>query len=138
MGLHDLPAALPVVTMDMISAEGFNLPEMEKFNVELKKDSHGLGITIAGYVCEKGKCVEPRIRLYGTRMNNIFIFVFTEELSGIFIKSISEGSAADLCKKINVNDRIVEVSRIFLSTCKYRFRSDPRCALRLTENHYKD
>lgn len=34
---------------------------------------------------------------------------FAEELSGIFVKSISEGSAADLCKKIQVNDRIVEV-----------------------------
>ncbi|XP_071445203.1 patj homolog [Hetaerina americana] len=61
------------------------LPEMEKFEVELRKDAHGLGITIAGYVCEK------------------------EELSGIFVKSISEGSAADLCGRIQVNDRIVEV-----------------------------
>jgi C-terminal processing protease CtpA/Prc len=39
----------------------------------------------------------------------IFFHLFTEELSGIFVKSISEGSAADLCKKIQVNDRIVEV-----------------------------
>jgi hypothetical protein len=31
------------------------LPEVEIVDVELKKDSHGLGITIAGYVCEKGK-----------------------------------------------------------------------------------
>nr|CAD7392114.1 unnamed protein product [Timema cristinae] len=76
--------SLPVLTMDMMSLES-PLPEMEKFTVELKKDYHGLGITIAGYVCEK------------------------EELSGIFVKSISEGSAADLCKKIQVNDRIVEV-----------------------------
>ncbi|XP_069682015.1 multiple PDZ domain protein-like isoform X7 [Periplaneta americana] len=76
--------SLPVLTMDMMPLET-PLPEMEKFTVELKKDYHGLGITIAGYVCEK------------------------EELSGIFVKSISEGSAADLCKKIQVNDRIVEV-----------------------------
>ncbi|XP_067003384.2 multiple PDZ domain protein isoform X1 [Anabrus simplex] len=76
--------SLPVLTMDMMPLEA-TLPEMEKFTVELKKDYHGLGITIAGYVCEK------------------------EELSGIFVKSISEGSAADLCKKIQVNDRIVEV-----------------------------
>jgi len=30
------------------------LPELESFEVELKKDSQGLGITIAGYVCERG------------------------------------------------------------------------------------
>ena len=30
------------------------LPEVENFDVELKKDSQGLGITIAGYVCERG------------------------------------------------------------------------------------
>ena len=28
--------------------------EMEMFDVELVKDQQGLGITIAGYVCEKG------------------------------------------------------------------------------------
>lgn len=60
------------------------LPETEKFTVELKKDLNGLGITIAGYVCEK------------------------EELSGIFVKSVAPGSAAD-CGKIQVNDRIIEV-----------------------------
>uniref|UniRef100_A0A0A9YHT4 Multiple PDZ domain protein n=1 Tax=Lygus hesperus TaxID=30085 RepID=A0A0A9YHT4_LYGHE len=75
---------LPLLTMDMLPLDT-ELPEMERFTVELKKDIHGLGITIAGYVCEK------------------------EELSGIFVKSISTGSAADLCKKIQVNDRIVEV-----------------------------
>nr|CAD7430671.1 unnamed protein product [Timema monikensis] len=41
--------SLPVLTMDMMSLES-PLPEMEKFTVELKKDYHGLGITIAGYV----------------------------------------------------------------------------------------
>lgn len=61
------------------------MPETERFIVELKKDSNGLGITIAGYVCEK------------------------EELSGIFVKSVSAGSAADLSGKIQVNDRIIEV-----------------------------
>ncbi|GBP62155.1 Patj homolog [Eumeta japonica] len=35
---------------------------------------------------------------------------FAEELSGIFVKSISEGSAADSCGRIQVNDRIVEPS----------------------------
>jgi len=33
------------------------LPETDSFTVQLKKDTHGLGITIAGYVCEKGKLV---------------------------------------------------------------------------------
>ncbi|GLV43577.1 patj [Carabus blaptoides fortunei] len=61
------------------------LPETERFNVELTKNVYGLGITVAGYVCER------------------------EDLSGIFVKSISEGSAADKCKKIRVNDRIIEV-----------------------------
>lgn len=31
-----------------------NQAEMETFEVELVKDQQGLGITIAGYVCEKG------------------------------------------------------------------------------------
>jgi multiple PDZ domain protein len=61
------------------------LPETERFTVELTKDYNGLGITIAGYVCEK------------------------EELSGIFVKSVSQGSAADLSGRIQVNDRIIEV-----------------------------
>jgi len=38
-----------------------------------------------------------------------FWFSLAEELSGIFVKSISEGSAADLSNKIQINDRIVEV-----------------------------
>ncbi|KAI8423814.1 hypothetical protein MSG28_012825 [Choristoneura fumiferana] len=37
-----------------------------------------------------------------------------EELSGIFVKSISEGSAADLSGRIQVNDRIVEVDGVSL------------------------
>ena len=31
------------------------LPEKEEYQIELRKDTNGLGITIAGYVCEKGK-----------------------------------------------------------------------------------
>lgn len=62
------------------------LPETERFIVELTRDTNGLGITIAGYVCEK------------------------EELSGIFVKSVSPGSAADLSGRIQVNDRIIEVN----------------------------
>jgi len=54
--------SLPVLTMDMMPLET-PLPEMEKFTVELKKDYHGLGITIAGYVCEKGKQALAKTKL---------------------------------------------------------------------------
>ncbi|GFY15321.1 patj homolog [Trichonephila clavipes] len=33
----------------------------------------------------------------------------SEEISGIFVKSIAKGSAADMCGKIRVNDQIIEV-----------------------------
>ncbi len=46
------------------------LPETITLDVELVKDSQGLGVTIAGYTSER------------------------EELSGIFVKSVTEGSAA--------------------------------------------
>ncbi|XP_022911871.1 patj homolog [Onthophagus taurus] len=61
------------------------LPETERFAVNLTKNEFGLGITIAGYVCER------------------------EDLSGIFVKSIGEGSEAFKCGKIRLNDRIIEV-----------------------------
>lgn len=42
--------------MDMVPPDSITtLPETDSFTVQLKKDTHGLGITIAGYVCEKGK-----------------------------------------------------------------------------------
>ena len=31
------------------------LPEKEEYKIELEKDEKGLGITVAGYICEKGK-----------------------------------------------------------------------------------
>lgn len=43
---------LPVLTMEPLDIN--SLPEMERFTVNLTKDIYGLGITIAGYVCEKG------------------------------------------------------------------------------------
>nr|CAD7456171.1 unnamed protein product [Timema tahoe] len=55
--------SLPVLTIDMMSLES-PLPEMEKFTVELKKDYHGLGITIAGYVCEKGNVDDQSLQGY--------------------------------------------------------------------------
>lgn len=60
-------------------------PETEVYQVELHKNVYGLGITVAGYVCEE------------------------EDLSGIFVKSIIEGSAAEI-SGIQINDRIVEVN----------------------------
>jgi multiple PDZ domain protein len=59
--------------------------ETETYDVELRKNVYGLGITVAGYVCEE------------------------EDLSGIFVKSIIEGSAAEMSRKIQINDRIVAV-----------------------------
>ncbi|XP_065558725.1 multiple PDZ domain protein-like isoform X2 [Artemia franciscana] len=69
------------------------VPEVDSFVVRLQKDSQGLGITIAGYVCEK------------------------ESLSGIFVKSINPGSAADRSQQIQVNDQIVEVDGRSLEGC---------------------
>jgi hypothetical protein len=37
-------------------------------------------------------------------------YLFIEEISGIFIKSIAQGSVADLSKQICINDQIIEVS----------------------------
>ena len=65
-------------------------PDTEFFEVKLTKGSVGLGITVAGYVSEKG----------------------SDELSGIFVKSLAEGSAAAADGRILVNDRIIEVCRI--------------------------
>ncbi|KAK2556764.1 Multiple PDZ domain protein, partial [Acropora cervicornis] len=62
--------------------------DVETFDVELVKDSRGLGITIAGYV-EKTAA----------------------ELSGIFVKSVAEGSAAAVDGRLRVNDQIIEVAR---------------------------
>lgn len=61
------------------------LPETERLTIELNRNEYGLGITIAGYVCER------------------------EDLCGIFVKSLNEGSEAFKCGQININDRIVEV-----------------------------
>ncbi|CAH0728652.1 unnamed protein product, partial [Brenthis ino] len=67
------------------------LPEVEIVHVDLNKNVYGLGITVAGYVCEK------------------------EELSGIFVKSIIEGSSAEQSGKIRINDRIIEVDGVSLA-----------------------
>ncbi|XP_019326311.1 PREDICTED: multiple PDZ domain protein [Aptenodytes forsteri] len=58
----------------------------EKFNVELTKNNQGLGITIAGYVGDK-----------------------TSEPSGIFVKSITKGSAVEHDGRRHVGDQIIVV-----------------------------
>ncbi|KAF1524167.1 Multiple PDZ domain protein, partial [Eudyptes sclateri] len=58
----------------------------EKFNVELTKNNQGLGITIAGYIGDK-----------------------TSEPSGIFVKSITKGSAVEHDGRIHVGDQIIVV-----------------------------
>lgn len=48
----------------------------------------------------------------GRRKKKVIIFflhVFIEELSGIFVKSIAEGSAAAVDGKLRINDQIIEV-----------------------------
>ncbi|XP_063831184.1 patj homolog [Ostrinia nubilalis] len=79
----------PTITIT-VPVELPNLPEVEVVHVDLNKNVYGLGITVAGYVCEK------------------------EELSGIFVKSIIEGSSAEQSGKIKINDRIIEVDGVSL------------------------
>ena len=64
---------------------GAVLPEKEEYKIELFKDHAGLGITVAGYVCEK------------------------EDLCGIFVKNVIDGSSADKSGCIMANDQIIEV-----------------------------
>uniref|UniRef100_A0A1A9W3J2 PDZ domain-containing protein n=1 Tax=Glossina brevipalpis TaxID=37001 RepID=A0A1A9W3J2_9MUSC len=69
-----------------IASSGYiDSPETETYEVKLRKNVYGLGITVAGYVCEE------------------------EDVSGIFVKSIIEGSAAEMSGQIQINDRIVAV-----------------------------
>ena len=78
------------MTADGGSSESL-LPEKEERHIELVKDDKGLGITVAGYICEK------------------------EDLSGIFVKSVIEGSAAEISGQIMVNDQIIAVDGVPLS-----------------------
>ena len=91
------------------------LPEKEERQIELRKDENGLGITVAGYICEKGEAGGETFH-FKTHFNyfayRVKIRKFSEDLSGIFVKSVIEGSAADLSGQILVNDQIVAVSKI--------------------------
>lgn len=86
----------PSITIT-IPVELPTLPEVEIIHVNLNKNVYGLGITVAGYVCEK------------------------EELSGIFVKSIIEGSSAEQSGQIRNNDRIIEVDSVSLA-----YKSNPQ------------
>nr|XP_032811915.1 multiple PDZ domain protein-like isoform X2 [Petromyzon marinus] len=68
------------------SEEGEGVGGVEAYEVELTKDAQGLGITIAGYVGDKNS-----------------------ELSGIFVKSITPGSAAEHDGRIWAGDQIIAV-----------------------------
>lgn len=46
-------STVELLPLDM-ALRGQPLPETETFDVQLHKDDYGLGITVAGYVCEKG------------------------------------------------------------------------------------
>ncbi|XP_072904520.1 multiple PDZ domain protein isoform X8 [Hemitrygon akajei] len=84
---HGLPAlpTVPPVAEEPEPAFSQNV-EGEVFDVELTKDVHGLGITIAGYVGDKN-----------------------QEPSGIFVKSITQGSAVEQDGRIHVGDQIIAV-----------------------------
>lgn len=68
-------------------------PEVEVFSVELVKDVVGLGITVVGYVSTS---------------------VTDQGLSGIFVRSISDGSTAALDGRIQINDQIIAVDNQLL------------------------
>ena len=50
------------------------LPEKEAYTIELQKDEKGLGITVAGYICEKGILLD--IRSKTRKLNFFFAFFF--------------------------------------------------------------
>ncbi|KAF7666688.1 hypothetical protein LDENG_00096410 [Lucifuga dentata] len=77
--------ALPTVN----EQQGYEEEETEGFDVNLTKNAHGLGITIAGYVGDKN--LEP---------------------SGIFVKSITKGSAVEQDGSIHVGDQIIAVDSV--------------------------
>lgn len=81
----NLPIAVIETNIVRETPVAYTLPETDTFTVTLVKNSFGLGITIAGYIC------------------------IEENLSGIFVRSIIEGSAAEASKRIEINDRIIEV-----------------------------
>ncbi|XP_044283638.1 multiple PDZ domain protein isoform X5 [Varanus komodoensis] len=85
-----VPPGTPVqtVVMDNQREEETHVENVDgnTFDVELTKNTQGLGITIAGYIGDKAS--EP---------------------SGIFVKSITKGSAVEHDGRIHVGDQIIAV-----------------------------
>ncbi|XP_062369930.1 multiple PDZ domain protein [Cinclus cinclus] len=87
--LPAVPPGTPVPTFVPAKQDDTSIDSCEdgeKFNVELTKNNQGLGITIAGYIGDK--ITEP---------------------SGIFVKSITKGSAVEHDGRIHVGDQIIVV-----------------------------
>ncbi|KAM4536536.1 multiple PDZ domain protein isoform 9-T9 [Odontesthes bonariensis] len=85
---------LPTVTEQQGCEEEEEEEEAEAFDVNLTKNTQGLGITIAGYVGDKNS--EP---------------------SGIFVKSITKDSAVDQDGRIHVGDQIIAVDGVNIQGC---------------------
>ena len=78
------------------------------FEIELEKDKSGLGLTVAGYICEKGANHLSEDKYFST-------FLVSESLCGIFVKKVVEGSVADIQGRIRPNDQVIEVDGTPLS-----------------------
>ncbi|XP_063962809.1 multiple PDZ domain protein-like isoform X3 [Lytechinus pictus] len=87
MELDPLPVSPPPNLSELTSG----VDHGEVFEVELAKGNQGLGLSIAGFIKKTPD---------------------GGETSGIFVKKIAEGSAADMSGNIHVGDQIIEVDGV--------------------------